>query len=115
VLELVLAFAPALGAMARSHEALHDVAGASAQSHFLGAAAHDRQCEAQDACPHSGHGDGDGLHRMAHAIDCCAQVVATLPATLNANGSPPGGSPARADVATPASLSSEPLLEPPIR
>jgi hypothetical protein len=113
VLALALALAPALGAMARAHEALHEVAGAPAGGHFHGSTAEDDDCEARDDCVHAG--DGGGLHRMAHAIDCCAHVVATLPGALHAQGAPPGGSPSRAEVATLASLSSQPLLEPPIR
>jgi hypothetical protein len=115
LLALALALAPALGAMARAHEALHEVAGEPAEGHFHAATVDDDDCGAWGDCAHADHADGGALHRVAHAVDCCAHVVATLPSALHAQGAPPGGSPSRTDVATPASLWSQALLEPPIR
>lgn len=115
LLALALALAPVLGALARTHEALHDVSGTSADGHFR-AAAMDR-----DDCPDRGpcegvHGDeGSGLHRLAHAFDCCAHVAAHLPFATSLRDVAPDGPPPRVDDATPRSLASQPLLEPPIR
>lgn len=116
LLALVLALAPMLGAMAQAHEALHEVA-SPADGHFHAAAAAHDDCRDHAGGPCKAiHGDEDGgLHRLAHAVDCCAHVVANLPAVAPLHEVPPGGHPSRVDHAATSSRESQPLLEPPIR
>ena len=117
LLALVLALAPTLGAMVQAHEALHEVA-ASADGHFHAAAAAHDDCrdQAGGACEATHDDDGGGgLHRLAHAVDCCAHVVGNLPAVAPIHEVPQGGHPSRVDHAATPSRESQPPLEPPIR
>jgi uncharacterized membrane protein len=115
LLALVLALAPTLGAMAQAHEALHEVA-APTDGHFHAAAAEHGDCRSGDAgtCADSDE-DSGGLHRLAHAVDCCAHVVANLPAVAPLHEVPRDGQTTRVDHTATPSRESQPLLEPPIR
>jgi uncharacterized membrane protein len=115
LLALVLALAPTLGAMAQTHEALHEVA-APTDGHFHAATTEHGDCRGKDGAACAGTDDEDaGLHRLAHAVDCCAHVVANLPAVAVLHEMPQCGLPSRVDHAATPSRETQPPLEPPIR
>lgn len=115
LLGLALALAPVLGALARTHEAVDQLAAAQEKTHFHAALHGATYCHDHAACDGAQGGDGGGLHQLTNAVDCCAHVVATLPVSTASSGVPPGSAPLRLDDAAMVSLSSQPLLEPPIR